>query len=316
MNLQIRTLILAGVVLALAGCSGAPTRSSSGKAVPTQGGGYYLDDGPGDHPPADLAAIPDAVPKVEPLKAAANRPYTALGKEYVPILSARDYKERGLASWYGRRYNGKPTSSGEIYDMYAMTAASPVLPIPSYARVTNLKNGRTVIVRINDRGPFHEGRIIDLSYTAAWKLDILRGVTPVEVDGIDPSAPDTPTIVATGTDDAPVQTASANTIETTALPPLQSTPAPAAAPVAPTSAPVAASGTYLQLGAFSSALGADQVAEQIQERVGTGLPAISKVQAGNLIKVQMGPFASVAEAELAAQRVEKETGIRAYKVVR
>lgn len=311
MNLYIRTLILAGIALALAGCSGAPVRSTS-TAKPVPSHGYYLDDGPGDHPPADLAAIPDAVPKAEPLKAGANRPYTALGKEYVPILSARDYKKRGLASWYGRRYDGKPTSSGEIYDMYAMTAASPVLPIPSYARVTNLKNGHSVIVRINDRGPFHDGRIIDLSYTAAWKLDVLKGVTPVEVDGIDPSAPDSPTIVATG-GDAPDPAASSG-IETTALAPIG--PASDPAPAAQTAAAAPAEATYLQLGAFSSALGADQVAEQIQERVGTGLPAIHKVQAGSVIKVQMGPFASLAEADQAAQRVEKETGIHAYKVVR
>jgi rare lipoprotein A len=312
MNLFIRTLILAGIALALAGCSGTPVRSTStAKSVPSHAGGYYLDDGPGDHPPADLAAIPDAVPKVEPLKAAANRPYTALGKEYVPILSARDYKERGLASWYGRRYDHKPTSSGEVYDMYGMTAASPILPIPSYARVTNLKNGRSVIVRINDRGPFHDGRIIDLSYTAAWKLDILKGVTPVEVDGIDPGAPDSPTIVATGSD-APAQTASSG-IETTALAPIQ----PGSDPVpVPTTATAPAAGTYLQFGAFSSALGADQVAQRIQEQVGTGLPGIRKVQSGNLIKVQMGPFASLAEAEQAAQQVAKETGIRSYKVVR
>jgi rare lipoprotein A len=289
-------VIAAGLALALSGCS---------STAPRRSGGYYLDDGPGDHPPANLAAIPDAVPRVEPLKPAANRPYTALGKEYTPLASAKGYKEKGLASWYGRRYDGKPTSSGEIYDMYAMTAAHATLPIPSYVRVTNLKNGRSVVVRVIDRGPFHDGRIIDLSYTAAWKLDILKGVTPVEVVGIDPSSP-TP-----APPPAPSETVVA------ALAPITAAKAsPAAA--APTAAPPATppGNLYLQLGAFSTNTGADQVTRLVQERIGTGLPALQKVPAGDMIKVQMGPFASTAEAEQAAKKLESETGIHTFKVTR
>lgn len=142
-------------------------------------------DGPGANPPPNLAQVPDAVPRVEPLRVGGpNKPYTVLGQTYVPMTGDQPWQETGGASWYGRKYDGRPTSSGEIYDMYAMTAAHRTLPIPSYARVRNPANGREVIVRINDRGPFVEGRVIDLSYTAALKLDLLRGVAPVQVQRI------------------------------------------------------------------------------------------------------------------------------------
>ncbi|HEX5126921.1 MAG TPA: septal ring lytic transglycosylase RlpA family protein, partial [Rhodocyclaceae bacterium] len=144
-------------------------------------GGYYKDDGPGDNPPPNLGDIPNAQPRVEALNRYANRPYVALGQSYSPRQQVVPFVERGLASWYGKRFQGVRTSSGEPYDMYAMTAAHPTLPIPSYARVTNLENGRSVIVRINDRGPFHKDRIMDLSYTAAWKLGYVdKGSAQVE----------------------------------------------------------------------------------------------------------------------------------------
>lgn len=161
-------------------------RGTSGTAPTTRsarGGAYYQDDGPGDSPPANLAAIPDAVPKPEPLHPWANRPYTVLGRDYVPRVDISSLRERGMASWYGRKFHGKPTSSGERYDMYGMTAAHPTLPIPSYVRVTNPRNGRSVVVRVNDRGPFLNQRVIDLSYTAAWKLGFVEaGSTEVVVD--------------------------------------------------------------------------------------------------------------------------------------
>ena len=148
-------------------------------------GGYYKDDGPGDS--AKLASIPDAVPRAEPLHRWANRPYEAMGKKYVPLTLVGIYKQRGTASWYGKRFHGNPTSSGEKYDMYKMSAAHPVLPIPSYVRVTNLANGRSVVVRVNDRGPFHAGRAIDLSYAAAYKLGyIAQGSAKVEIEQIVP----------------------------------------------------------------------------------------------------------------------------------
>ena len=151
-------------------------------------GGYYKDDGPGDNPPANLDAIPDAVPKLEPLSRFSNRPYTVFGVDYVPATTLRPYKERGIASWYGRKFHNQKTSNGETYDMYAMTAAHPTLPLPSYARVTNVANGKSVIVRVNDRGPFHPGRVIDLSYAAAYRIGIAqKGSGQVEVESILPS---------------------------------------------------------------------------------------------------------------------------------
>ncbi|MFZ4651839.1 MAG: septal ring lytic transglycosylase RlpA family protein [Rubrivivax sp.] len=133
--------------------------------------------------PSGLERTPDALPRVEPIREGGpNKPYTIEGRTYVPITTDRPLRERGGASWYGRKYHGNPTASGEPYDMFAMTAAHPTMPIPSFARVRNPANGREVIVRINDRGPFVPGRVIDLSYTAALKLDVHRGVAPVEVE--------------------------------------------------------------------------------------------------------------------------------------
>src|SRR6185369_12353651 len=134
----------------------APVRSPSTR--------YYKDDGPGDSVPANLDRIPDAVPRLEPLHRFANRPYSVFGRDYVPAAELRPYRERGIASWYGRKFHGASTSIGEAYDMYAMTAAHPTLPLPSYAKVTHVASGKSVIVRVNDRGPFLHGRVIDLSY--------------------------------------------------------------------------------------------------------------------------------------------------------
>jgi rare lipoprotein A len=182
-------LSIAAFVLALGGCATSPPAKQASTA--SKGGGYYLDDGPEANPPANLDAVPDAVPRKEPLHPFANRTYVALGNTYTPQTTRQPYSEEGLASWYGRRFNGKKTSSGEPYDMYAMTAAHPTLPIPSYARVTSLDTGKSVVVRINDRGPFHSKRIIDLSYTAAHKLGYLgHGSVRVRVESIDPDTYD------------------------------------------------------------------------------------------------------------------------------
>lgn len=182
--------ILAAAVtaLALAACGGTPPAQARSGTASVKSGGYYLDDGPESNPRANLDTIPDAVPRREPLHRYANRTYVALGTTYTPQTERQPYSEEGMASWYGRRFHGRKTASGEAYDMYAMTAAHPTLPIPSYARVTSLKNGRSVIVRINDRGPFHRKRVIDLSYTAAHKLGYLaQGSTRVRVESIDPA---------------------------------------------------------------------------------------------------------------------------------
>lgn len=162
---------------ALAGCG----------SLSKKDGGYHKDDGPPANAPRRLAQMPDATPRWEPLHRFANRPYEVFGKKYAPFTELRPYRKRGVATWYGRRFHGKRTSSGERYDMYLMTAAHPLLAIPSYARVTNLENGRSVVVRINDRGPFHDGRLIDLSYAAASRLGFVEaGNARVEVESIIP----------------------------------------------------------------------------------------------------------------------------------
>ena len=170
------------------------------------GGGFYLDDGPPAVSSADLAAIPDAAPRAEPILAARNRPYSALGQNFSPMTELRPYRRRGLASWYGRRYHGRKTSLGETYDMFKMTAAHPTLPLPSYARVTRVDApDKTVVVRVNDRGPFLRGRIIDLSYAAAAKLGIVKnGVGAVEVELLlPPFADDAPRPSVAPAADAP-----------------------------------------------------------------------------------------------------------------
>jgi rare lipoprotein A len=167
---------VAGAVF-LAGCASGP-RSGGGVASGR--------DGPGTNIPSDLDRVPDAEPRIEPIRnsGGTSKPYTVLGRGYQPITDDRPFRESGLASWYGRKFHAASTSSGEPYDMYAMTAAHKTLPLPSYVRVRNPANGREVIVRVNDRGPFVDGRVIDLSYTAALKLDLLRGVAPVEIERI------------------------------------------------------------------------------------------------------------------------------------
>ena len=227
-------LAVVAVVLAVAGCgtvsrtATAPPAASlpapPATSVPGKGA-YYKDDGPGANAPANLAAIPDAVPRAEPLSRTANRPYQALGRDFVPMTQLAPFRQSGFGSWYGRRYHGSKTSSGEIYDMYAMSAAHPTLPIPSYVRVSNPANGRSVVVRVNDRGPFLADRIIDLSYTAAWKLGYVdAGSARVEVESVLPGQP---------------------------LPATVATPVSVPVPVPAATVAAEAKGVYLQLGAFS-----------------------------------------------------------------
>jgi rare lipoprotein A len=174
----LHSLVVLSLVLWLTACASSRSPTSRLPAPPDLSA--Y---GPPLAVPPGLAQVPNAVPRVEPLRVGGpNKPYEVAGRLYVPIATDQPLVERGGASWYGRKYHGRPTSSGEPYDMFGMTAAHTTMPIPSYARVTNPANGREVIVRINDRGPFVPGRVIDLSYTAALKLDTLRNVTPVIVE--------------------------------------------------------------------------------------------------------------------------------------
>jgi rare lipoprotein A len=209
-------------------------------------------------PPADVLSTPDAVPRVEPRSAHGNPPfYDALGRRYYVLASAEGYVERGVASWYGPSFHGSYTSSGEPYDMYAMTAAHKTLPLPTYARVTNLRNGRSVVVRVNDRGPFVANRIIDLSYTAAAKLDMLReGTTLVEVRALTPGVPEAPTRVA-------------------------EVPPPA---------------LYVQAGAFADPGNAQRLVERLQAAGLTSAFVLSPlVGRSQLFRVRLGPVSSVAE---------------------
>lgn len=273
----------------------APAASNPGKPAVTakKGGGYYLDDGPGDNPPANLDAIPDAVPKAEPLHKAATRPYSVLGLSYTPDTRLKPYKETGVASWYGRRYHGQKTSTGEIYDMYGMTAAHTTLALPSYVRVTNLKNGKSVVVRVNDRGPFHSDRLIDLSYTAAYKLGVLAGgSTRVEVETIDP----------------------ANYSAT----PRQAEAVSAATPLSENAPPIApaAGGHYIQLGAF----GAQENAEAFRSKLKGELAQLAdKLQihpSGGLFRVRAGPFQTLAEASQIAAEIKNSLNIKTVLTIR
>lgn len=170
-----RILILSVVCIAIMSCA------------PRRGGGYYEDDGPPDHVPIDIAKLQDPVPRYEPRSMRGNDPYKALGRWYHPLKNARGYRERGAASWYGKKFHGKRTSSGEVYNMFAMTAAHRTLPLPTYVRVVNLRNRRSVTVRVNDRGPFLHNRLIDLSYAAAYKLGIIgTGTGLVEISSVTP----------------------------------------------------------------------------------------------------------------------------------
>jgi rare lipoprotein A len=300
-------ILCAALAAALSGCGSAPSREAPiAKAPPApRGGGYYLDDGPGASPPADIDGIQDAVPRLEPVRSATSRPYTVMGRSYTPMTSLQPYTARGIATWYGRRYHGKQTSSGEIYDMYAMTAAHTTLPIPSYARVTHLANGKSVVVRINDRGPFVEGRIIDLSYTAAHKLGVLAGGSAmVEVEAIIPGrASVTPTVAPFRAEPEPVVTLPAAVVD----PP----------PPTPPSIPVTADAGryYLQLGAFGSRENAENFLARLQSSLGAAdnLHIHARDQ---LYRVHAGPYATEAGARQAGARLGESLGLKPVVLTR
>ena len=253
-------------------------------------GGFYKDDGPGDQPPPDdIDAIPDAIPKVELLHRFANNPYSVFGRNYVPLRALQPYKARGIGSWYGRKFHGQKTSSGEPYDMYGMTAAHPTLPIPSYVRVSNPANGKSVVVRVNDRGPFHAGREIDLSWTAAYKLGYIgQGSTVVEVESLLPGQM-LAVAVAQGestsmpaTEDDPIAKLAAAEPEP-ALPQVQD-----------------ARGHYLQLGAFGNRDNAEALRARLTRELGEFAGKLVVHSDGKLFRVQLGPWPDAAAAQLAA----------------
>jgi rare lipoprotein A len=312
-------VIIAAVLAAMMGGCGTTPKA------PPRPGGYYLDDGPGATPPSNLDSIPDAVPRIEPINRGTARPYVVMGKSYTPMTSLAPYKARGIATWYGRRYHGKPTSSGEIYDMYAMTAAHTTLPIPSYARVTNLKNGKSTVVRVNDRGPFVDGRIIDLSYTAAHRIGVLPGGNAmVEVETILPDgagsmiakAPPQPAAPAAKPESAPLAAALEPDPPVTQLATVD--PPPPAVAAAPPAAPVSADagGVYLQLGAFGSRENAENFLARMKIQVDWLEAALHIFSRDGLYRVRAGPYPRQAEARRDADRIGQSLGVRPFVLTR
>lgn len=273
-------------------------------------GGFYQDDGPGENPPspAFLDGIRDAEPKIEPLHRFANKPYSVLGQDYVPRTRLTHYKAIGIGSWYGRKFHGQKTSSGEAYDMFGMSAAHPTLPIPSYVRVTNPANGKSVVVRINDRGPFHAGRLIDLSYSAAWKLGYAdRGSTLVDVESVLPG--DTPlAAMAIPSHSPPTAIAGDALEELIQRNSVADRPADRKV-VAALPLEKDGNGVYLQLGAFGNSENAENLRSRLgRELAGTpGTGELSEklvVQLRNgVYRVQLGPWQSQIAARQIAERL-------------
>jgi rare lipoprotein A len=294
---QRSTLALCAVLLAA--CSTAPPKPAPGAPPPTSPK-YYKDDGPGEAPPANLDQIPDATPRLEPLHRFANRPYTVLGNDYVPATTLRPYKERGVASWYGRKFHGQKTAIGETYDMYAMTAAHPTLPLPSYARVTNVATGRSVVVRVNDRGPFLHGRVIDLSYAAAHKVGIAgKGSGEVEVESIIPG-------------DSPMLTATAPLPPVTSVPDAVATtiPIPAAPAVSPAPQNRDAGGGFaVQLGAFQNFGNAQNFLKHVQAQLASAQVEPKVRESNGLFRVYVGPYPDRDEARRVADRITAAFGV-------
>ncbi len=265
------------VALALGACS------SDGPGTRTYQDGYP------SQPPRDVMSAPDAVPKVEPRSRYGNpNNYVVFGKRYYVMPSSNDYVERGIASWYGTKFHGNRTSSGESYDMYAMTAAHKTLPLPTYARVTNISNGRSVVVKVNDRGPFHDNRVIDLSYTAAAKLGILgEGTGLVEVRALDPRKADPgPQLIEAKRPSA--------------------APAARESKTAPATVAHTTPGLYLQVGAFGKRENAEKLRAKLDQ---VKIPDIQISEdhqnQRSVYRVRIGPLASVAEADRMASSLER-----------
>ncbi len=286
------------------------------------GGGYYKDDGPLATVPANIAAIPNASPRIERHAPANFRPYEVFGVRYQPIGENQPYRQQGIASWYGKKFHGKKTANGETYDMYAMTAAHPTLPLPSYAIVSRPGTDRSVVVRINDRGPFHTGRIIDLSYVAAYKLGLIGpGSGQVVVQAI------------TNNDIRAGNYPQAGSLLASATPSTSARPSPAASDAvvpklvasttlhdhAAASSPdgparsQALDGSrhkvYLQYGAFASADNANSLASRINDQIqGISKPAVVS-QHAEIFKVRSGPFSSRELAHQDAELLSATTGL-------
>jgi len=291
--------------------SKSPTPTKKPTAVLKRGGGFYKDDGPADDIPDGLDDIPDAEPKWEPLHKPATKPYVVLGKEYVPNNAVKPYKVRGIASWYGKKFHGQKTSIGEPYDMFAMTAAHPTLALPSYVRVTSLQSGKSVIVRITDRGPFHADRVIDLSYTAAYKLGLINGGSgQVEVEAIIPGEPASTTYAQVTPPPRPGGNTETDDIEQLARR-MAAEEKPAVAVTASTNAdssPVR--GIFLQLGAFASADNAESLKNHLLRELDWLTETMRVNPGGGIHRLHLGPYASRGEADRVAEKIRAALGYR------
>ena len=257
--------------------------AACGTAPKDRPGGYYKDDGPPEQVPQTLGTEPDVVVSDEPFHKWANRPYTVFGQTYVPVVNRQRSKERGLASWYGKKFHGQKTASGEIYDMFALTGAHKTLPIPSYVRVTNVKNGRSVVVRINDRGPFHPGRVIDLSYAAAARIGIVEaGSALVDVERLLPG--DADPLVASA---APPPQANVQTEMVTRE----------------------SAGLWLQVGAFSSPEAAELFREKLASELTWMRERAEVVFRDGLHRVRLGPYRNNDEASAIGEKVRRTLGV-------
>jgi len=251
-----------------------------------RGGGYYQADGPGVPISSTAAArIPDAVPRIEPHAPANSRPYSIEGRRFVPMTGSQPFTQEGTASWYGRQFHGRKTANGERYDMYAITAAHPTLPLPSYARVTRLDTGRSIVVRVNDRGPFKSGRIIDLSYAAAAKLGFVeQGSIRVRVQAITH-------------EDIRRGRVGVNASAKAGVRPAAVAPQTANGPV------------YLQFGAFSQQSNAQSLMKILTDQLPANEQSSLHIHHNNgLYRVRTGPYSSRSEALSAAERIRQKTG--------
>lgn len=293
-------LVCALLLAACARMSILPPAPEKPGSIPTalllkKPGGFYTDDAPDRAPPVDLDLLAEPEPRAEPLSASANQPYTAFGREYVPLGKPGDYRRQGTASWYGRKFHGQRTTSGEFYDMFGLTAAHPTLPIPSYARVTNLTNHRSVVVRINDRGPYSSGRIMDVSYAAAHKLGFVQeALANVEVESLAPAL------------------ANSGEVAVRVEPP-RAEPVHEARPL-----PMAAerSGIFLQLGAFSNPGNAENFSARVKRELDWLREPLSVFGAKGVYRLQLGPFKSRSEAGQVASRIRDEMEVKPMVIVR
>jgi rare lipoprotein A len=293
------------VVIAIAGCSSKPPAPTAlPSALSARPSVYYKDDGPPAALPADLDRIADAEPRDEPLHRFANRPYNVFGVNYTPMSLHAPLKQRGIASWYGKKFHGQKTAIGETYDMFAMSAAHPTAPLPSFARVTSTRSGKSVVVRINDRGPFHAGRIVDLSYAAAHRIGVAQaGSGEVEFELLVPPFFKSTSPVVTSTTEAPSRAATSNTPPQTSAFSDNST---VSAPIEEARFVRSSTLFFVQLGAFGNFGNAQAFQGRMANELGAN-PVVKQIS--GLLRVQLGPFASMSDAQSARANAERRMNV-------